>query len=123
MLKQAITAQSAEEEAQSKIQQEHERSSESESQFNIETIHNENNFFKDYTPNEDGNIKTTNEVNMDDIVLMQLSKGIDKRMPQAVAKIKKKPTSTSIMRSQAMKRHVTNNLPTSKQRVTFKDEI
>lgn len=60
---------------------------------------------------------------MDDIVLMQLGKEINKRMPQAVAKIKKKTTSTSIMRSKAMKRHATNNISNSKQRVTFKDEI
>lgn len=100
-----------------------ESSSESESQFYIETVHNENHFLHDYQPNEDGNIKTTNEVNMDDIVLVQLGKEINKRIPETVAKIKKKTTSTSIMRSKAMKRHATNNISNSKQRVTFKDEI
>ena len=42
----------------------------SEAQFQIETVHNEKIFLDDYQPNEDGNIKTTNEVNMDDIVLV-----------------------------------------------------
>jgi hypothetical protein len=62
-------------------------------------------------------------VNIDDIVLMQLGKEINKRMPQTDQKIKKKNTSTSIMRSKTMKRHATNNFSNSKQRVTFKDEI
>jgi hypothetical protein len=47
-------------------------SSESESQFNIETVHDNNPNHYQNTVNDDGNIKTTNEVNMDDVVLMQI---------------------------------------------------
>ncbi len=81
VLKAAIKAQS-DEEFQRKTRQRG-SSSESESQFNIDTVHNENNYLHDYYPTviEEGNIKTTNEVNMDDIVLLQITKGINKRMP------------------------------------------
>jgi len=75
VLKAAIEAQS-EEEDEDVIRKRAGSSSESEPQFNIETVHNENHFVHEYQPtlNEDGNIKTTTEVNMDDIVLMQISK-------------------------------------------------
>ena len=96
-------------------------SSESESQFNIDTVHENHNLYQN-TMNEDGNIKTTNEVNMDDIVLVQIQKQLQKQIPTNQAKVLRK-ASQSIMRVKGMKRNMTNNLANIKQRVTFKEDI